>query len=358
MEIITVPRSQQRDIATVTAEIRFITDKTRRMVVDSIVEIGRRLEEAKSMLPHGEWGRWLAEEVEFKQSTANNYMRIYREYADGQITLDGAVANSQTIGSLSYTKALKLLALPAEEREDFAESHDVEGMSNRQLDDALAQLKAEREGRERAEEQLRDAAKMVTEIKDASEQLRAETDKQIQQAEAAARAAEDRLRAAEHKAKIAETRVKDAEQAMAEARHAAKNAEANASKAFDKERKKIADEAREATAKEIEKLKAKAEKDKAELEKAQAAAKAAKEEAEKAAAEARAATMEAEGLRHKLAASSISTAMQAFKTSFEQVQRDFDGMVAKIAAMDEEEAGKCRAATLKLIEHLKGVIAT
>lgn len=356
MEIITVPRSQQRDIATVTAEIRIITDQTRRMVVNSIVEIGRRLEEAKSMLPHGEWGRWLAEEVEFKQSTANNYMRIYREYADGQITLDGAVANSQTIGSLSYTKALKLLALPADEREEFAEAHDVEGMSNRQLDDALAQLKAEREGREKAENQLRESAKMVTEIKDASEQLQAEAETRIQQAEAAARAAEDRVRAAEHKAKAAEARVKDAEQREKEAKHAALNAQETASKAFDAERKKIADDAVRLKNGELEGLKVRIEKDKAELEKAKAEAKAAKEEAEKAAAEARAATMEAEGLRHKLAASSISTAMQAFKTSFEQVQRDFDGMIAKIAAMDEEEAGKCRAATLKLIEHLKGVI--
>lgn len=342
MEIITVPRSQQRDIATVTAEIRVITDQTRRMVVNSIVEIGRRLEEAKSMLPHGEWGRWLAEEVEFKQSTANNYMRIYREYADGQITLDGAVANSQTIGSLSYTKALKLLALPADEREDFAEAHDVEGMSNRQLDDAIAQIKAEREGREKAEAQLRDAAQMVTEIKDASEQLQAEAEARIQNAEAAARAAEDRLRAAEHKAKIAEARVKEAEQREKEAKHAAKNAQEAASKAFDAERDKIAAEAKKVNSDE--------------LEKAHAEAKAAKEAAEKAAAEARAATMEAEGLRHKLAASSISTTMQAFKISFEQVQRDFDGMIAKIAAMDEQEAGKCRSATLKLIEHLRGVI--
>ena len=37
-----------------------------------------------------------------------------------------AAAESQTLGNLPYTHALKLLALPAEEREEFAQEHHVE----------------------------------------------------------------------------------------------------------------------------------------------------------------------------------------------------------------------------------------
>ena len=32
------------------------------------------------MLDHGQWGPWLREEVDFSQSSANNFMRIFEEY--------------------------------------------------------------------------------------------------------------------------------------------------------------------------------------------------------------------------------------------------------------------------------------
>ncbi len=103
----------------VAAEIRQIADQTRKMVLNSSIEIGKRLCEAKEMVPHGEWGSWLEKEVNFKQSTANNLMRIYTEYGDIQGELWGASAKSQTFGNLSYSQAVALLAVPAEEREEF-----------------------------------------------------------------------------------------------------------------------------------------------------------------------------------------------------------------------------------------------
>lgn len=39
----------------VAAEIRQIADQTRKMVLNSSIEIGKRLCEAKEMVPHGEW---------------------------------------------------------------------------------------------------------------------------------------------------------------------------------------------------------------------------------------------------------------------------------------------------------------
>lgn len=135
--VVDVPMRGQRDIRTVTAEIRTLTMAAQRMVLEYAIEIGRRLHEAKEMLAHGEWGPWLRDEVSFSQSTANNFMRIFDEYGADQITLDGAVAKSQALGNLSYTKALKLLALPEEEREEFVETHDVESMSSRELEKAI-----------------------------------------------------------------------------------------------------------------------------------------------------------------------------------------------------------------------------
>ena len=39
--------------------------------VSCAIEIGERLLEAKELVPHGEWGKWLKENVNYSQSTAN-----------------------------------------------------------------------------------------------------------------------------------------------------------------------------------------------------------------------------------------------------------------------------------------------
>lgn len=137
-EIINVPMSGQRDLATVTAEIRAYQDAARRAVLTYCVEIGRRLVEAKSMVAHGEWGAYLKDELGFSQSTANNHMRLFEAYGADQMTLTGAAVKSQAFADLSYTQALALLALPSEEeREAFVETHDLASMSTRELQEEL-----------------------------------------------------------------------------------------------------------------------------------------------------------------------------------------------------------------------------
>jgi chromosome segregation ATPase len=81
-------------------------------------------------------------------------MRLFDEYGDKQITLFGAVANSQTFGSLSYSKALALLALPEEEREEFVESHPVDDMSTRELEKKIKELQEEKD---KAKAELKEA---------------------------------------------------------------------------------------------------------------------------------------------------------------------------------------------------------
>ena len=126
-----------RSLEQVTNGIRILTAQT----VANICQIGKLLTEAKAMVGHGGWGAYLEKEVSYSQSTANNFMRLYDEYGEFG-------PNSQTFGNLSASQALALLALPAGEREEFAESHDVESMSVRDL---KAQIAAEKERAEKAE---------------------------------------------------------------------------------------------------------------------------------------------------------------------------------------------------------------
>ena len=131
-----------RTIGIVTQEINQLTAQAQRLILGHAIEIGRRLTEAKQMLSHGEWGKWLKEEIHYSKSSANNMMRIFDAYGSTQMGLFGPEANSQTFGDLEYSKALALLSVPAEEREQFAQEVDAEHISVRQLKAAIQERDA------------------------------------------------------------------------------------------------------------------------------------------------------------------------------------------------------------------------
>lgn len=120
------------------AEVRMYVEAGRRITLLCGIEIGRRLCEAKDMLQHGEWLPWLEKETGFSTSSAQRYMQVFKEYGAAQQSLFGPVANCPTLGNLSITNALRLLAVPEEERESFAQE------LNKQIKEAEA-AKAEHE---------------------------------------------------------------------------------------------------------------------------------------------------------------------------------------------------------------------
>ena len=152
----------------VAAEIRALTAN----MLTSIVEIGRRMCEAKEMLPHGSFGNWIKENTGYSVSTANNFMRLFNEYADKQLTLFGAEVNCQTFGNLTYSKALALLALPENEREDFVKENKVDEMSVRELeaaikerDEAKAALSESEAARDEISASYREALSQIEELR-------------------------------------------------------------------------------------------------------------------------------------------------------------------------------------------------
>lgn len=147
MNEITTP-VYQRQIADVTRDIRIQTGQFLR----TAIEIGRLLFEAKAMVEPGGWSKYIEEELPFSHSWANNYMKLYKEYGSDQTSLFG---DSQAFMNLRPTQALELLALPADAREEFVQTHDVEDMSTRQLrQEVQTELEAERRLREQAQADL------------------------------------------------------------------------------------------------------------------------------------------------------------------------------------------------------------
>lgn len=122
--------SAERNIETITTEIL----QMKQDAGNAILGIGQRLIEAKSLLPHGEWLPWLTEQVQFSERSAQNFMKLARQWS-----------NPQALADLGATKALMMLALPADERDKFmAKNHIVDGeeksvidMTSRELEKAI-----------------------------------------------------------------------------------------------------------------------------------------------------------------------------------------------------------------------------
>lgn len=192
-------------------EINAIKANVVRTAMMGAIDVGRLLCEAKEVVPHGEWGAWLEENVSYSQTTANDLMRIYREYNDDQIKLFGR-SNEELYGSLSTSQALALLALPQPAREAFVETHDMEQISVRDLRAEIDAVKAElaraNADREAAEGE-RDLAKKLSEAAEERERAaKASVSAAVAAAEKKQKAAEAELEKAK---KAAEKAKKDAE---------------------------------------------------------------------------------------------------------------------------------------------------
>ncbi|MBQ2876980.1 MAG: DUF3102 domain-containing protein [Clostridia bacterium] len=320
-----------RDIKVITVEIRELCAQAQATALAYIVEIGRRLVEAKAALPHGEWGNWLREEVGFSQSSANNYMKLYEEYGDSQMTIFGATVNSQTIGKLPYSKALALLAVPASEREDFAEKVGAEDLSVKELERIIKERDAERHRAEELEQRAREAEEAAAKHKEAAE-ASAELGKKVNDLE---------IRLAEMRAEYAQQKNK-AEQLKAKLDLAKSDPKIPPAKL-----EKIKKDAEEAAKKALGEDAVK------ELEKTQAALKKAEEaklEAERKQIEAEGRLKEAE-MRLKTAAPEINEFKVLFTALQEQATKCFK-QLDKIRAVDPDTAEKLGIALKKFGEGL------
>lgn len=189
------PSESPRDIEIITSEIIMLKQNAGK----AILAIGDRLIEAKSQLSHGEWLSWLNERVEFSERVAQRFMRLSREWR-----------NPSALTDLGATKALTLLALPPEERENFmAENHIVDGaektvfdMTSRELEKAIRERDEARQAAEaaKADAQVAEEArakisadmKTLQEIHQAAQEGEAQARKDLEAAQAELQALRDK----------------------------------------------------------------------------------------------------------------------------------------------------------------------
>ena len=110
-----------------------------------LLEIGRCLNEARDarLVPHGCWQQWVAAQTGLNPRTAQRVMRAARE-----------VPKASALTHLDFGKINALLALPAEEREEFAAVTDAEHKTLRQLEEAIRAKKAAEQRADAAERDM------------------------------------------------------------------------------------------------------------------------------------------------------------------------------------------------------------
>ena len=124
--------TNEQRLASLAAEIRTIKEQTAKVMMQSAVEIGKRLVEAKAAVGHGGWEKWLHENVDYSQRTASNLIAVFQEYGQGQQALFGKEANPQALAKLTYTQAVELLGIKnPDERADFVERFRVERLERK-----------------------------------------------------------------------------------------------------------------------------------------------------------------------------------------------------------------------------------
>ncbi|MDA8221373.1 MAG: DUF3102 domain-containing protein [Desulfitobacterium hafniense] len=158
----------------IASEINFIKEESGKMLLSNAVEIGRRLTEAKELVPHGEWLKWLTESVSYSRSTASRLMKTFREY--GPI-LSSPVGEERPNGArvhhLNYTQGLILFGIPVEDRDQFIADNDVGNMSKRELRQTINES-----GRTPQEEDLQEPENQVTQKQGSAEAEEEEAEKE------------------------------------------------------------------------------------------------------------------------------------------------------------------------------------
>ncbi len=221
----TMMNTEWLQLSTLSAEVRRTLSAAQAMHLDQLelrirdqrerftqglLEVGRCLNEAKDarLVPHGCWQDWVAAHTGLNVRSAQRLMRAARE-----------IPKTSALSHLDFSKVSALLALPAEEREDFAREADAENATLRQLEAAIREKKeAERQRDQAREETERDQRKICAlerQLEDAEKALNnipvverevAPADYEAMKARDLASA--DRIREAEDYAEAQEERVR------------------------------------------------------------------------------------------------------------------------------------------------------
>jgi hypothetical protein len=129
------PQTPAERLDVLAGEINAITTHARVVMATAAIDIGKRLMEARNLVPEGRWLEWLSSRVDYSERQAQVLMQIAQEYGRGDLP--------EAFRGLGISHLTALLAAPAEDREAMAERVKDEDLSVRELQAEIKALKAE-----------------------------------------------------------------------------------------------------------------------------------------------------------------------------------------------------------------------
>ena len=231
----------ERSLPVIASEILYIESQVAKTALEGAIQIGMKLKEAKEKVEHGQWENWCSENLNYSKSKTEKLMKIAAEYGDE----NSPYAKTYMCTDLSISKALKLLQVPENEVELFAEKNDIQDMTVKELEDKIKALKQEKEDQ---------SVEMEKEILELQEQMKKKNDEaerlaeELESMKSQTADPEEIIKLEEklHKAKKRENDLKEKLKAEKEAR------DQEIQKALEKEGDKLKVEAETAAAKQIE----------------------------------------------------------------------------------------------------------
>lgn len=145
----TITPTQPGTVRRSLVEIRASLAVNIRSAAESCIRAGLDLIEAKAQLKQGQWLPFL-QDFGISHSTAANWMNVARE-----IGLDSPLAQ------LPYSKALALLAVPADERAQFAQENHVDEKSAAEIRRLIAERNKAMEAANAADNRCKELAREI-----------------------------------------------------------------------------------------------------------------------------------------------------------------------------------------------------
>ena len=127
-------------LARLATEINTIKIQTQAVIQNATLEIGRRLIQAKAAVPHGCWGQWLKEKVDYSERTAQMLISTFERFGNGQQKLFGKTADPELLAQLNRSQMFALMSIKNEDDcIAFMDEHkeDLPSMSKRELEQAI-----------------------------------------------------------------------------------------------------------------------------------------------------------------------------------------------------------------------------
>ena len=98
----------------------------------NLIQYGRVLCEAKPLIAHGEFGKWVSDNFSMSERSAQGYMAVWKRFGE-----------NAALNGVQFSSLQKMLSLPEGTEDRFAAENDLAQMTAREVEAAVKRAKAE-----------------------------------------------------------------------------------------------------------------------------------------------------------------------------------------------------------------------